>query len=107
MPQSINNDKDLKSALKAAKTAQDHERISAYYKTRAEQLDTQAAEYQQSAASLRNGPVVKNITAPNTAARYDAMAQGLHQQAQSQRDLAATQEQVARTLTIEQASSSR
>ena len=36
MPQSINNDRDLKSALKAAKTPEDHERIAAYCKVKAE-----------------------------------------------------------------------
>lgn len=96
MPQSINTDKELKSALKVAKTPQDHERIAAYYKAKAQTLDSQAAGYEQAAATLRNGPVVKNITAPSTAARYEALAKGLREQAQSNRQLAASQEQLAR-----------
>ena len=95
MPQSINNDRDLKTALKAAKTPQDHERIAAYYKAKAESLDSQAAGYEQAAATYRNGPVVKNLMAPNTAARYEAMAKGYRQEAQSNRELAASQEQMA------------
>ena len=95
MPQSINNDRDLKTALKAAKTPQDHERIAAYCKAKAESLDLQAAGYEQAAATYRNGPVVKNIMAPNTAARYEAMAKGYRQEAQSNRELAASQEQMA------------
>ncbi len=84
MPQSINNDKDLKTALKAAKTPEDHVRIAAYYKAKAESLDSQAAGYEQAAATYRNGPVVKNLMAPNTAARYESMAKGFRQEAQSQ-----------------------
>jgi hypothetical protein len=95
MPQSINNDRDLKTALKAAKTPQDHVRIADYCKAKAESLDSQAAGYEQAAATYRNGPVVKNLMAPNTAARYDAMAKGYRREAQSNRELAASQEQMA------------
>lgn len=96
MPQAINNDRDLRSALKAAKTPEDHGRIAAYCKAKADSLDAQAAGYEQAAASYRNGPVVKNLMAPNTAARYDSMAKGLREQAQSNRELAASHEQMAK-----------
>jgi len=96
MPQAINNDKDLKTALKAAKAPEDHVRIAAYCKAKAESLDSQAAGYEQAAATYRNGPVVKNVMAPNTAARYDSMAKGLRQEAQSNRQQMASQEQLAK-----------
>jgi hypothetical protein len=96
MPQSINNDRDLKSALKAAKTPEDHMRIAAYCKAKAESLDAQAAGYEQAAATYRNGPVVKNLMAPNTAARYDSTAKGYRQEAQANRELAASHEQMAK-----------
>jgi hypothetical protein len=96
MPQAINNDRDLRSALKAAKTPDDHGRIAAYCKAKADSLDAQAAGYEQAASTYRNGPVVKNLMAPNTAARYDSMAKGLREQAQSNRELAASHEQMAR-----------
>ena len=96
MPQTINNDRDLKSALKSAKTPQDHQLIAAYCKAKADGLDAQAAGYESAAESYRNGPVVKNITAPNTAARYDSLAKGLRSEAQSNRQLAALHEQMAR-----------
>ena len=99
MPQSINNDKDLKSALKAAKTPQDHVRIAAYCKGKAERLDAEAAGYEEAAASYRNGPVVKNLMAPNTAARYENMAKGFREEAQSNRELAASHEQMAKNAT--------
>jgi hypothetical protein len=96
MPQSINNDKDLKSALKTAKTPEDHARIAAYYKAKADTLDAQAAGYEQAAKAASDGPVVKNITAPNTAARYDSLAKQYRQEAQSNRVLEASQEQMAK-----------
>lgn len=99
MPQSINNDKDLKSALKAAKTPEDHERIAAYCQAKADRLNAEAAGYEQAAAGYRNGPVVKNIMAPNTAARYDSMAKEFRQEAQASRELAASNQQMAQGVT--------
>jgi hypothetical protein len=96
MPPSINNDRDLKSALKAAKTPEDHERIAAYYKAKGERLNAEAAEYQEAAMTYRNGPVVKNLTAPNTAARYEYIAEGLREEAKTNRKLAASQAQMAK-----------
>jgi hypothetical protein len=98
MPQSINNDKDLKSALKAARTPEDHERIATYCNAKADRLDAEAAGYEQAAETYRNGPVVKNLTAPNTAARYEGIAKGFREEAQANRELAASQEQIATTL---------
>jgi hypothetical protein len=95
MPQTINNDRDLKTAVKAAKTPQDHARIAAYCTAKAESLDSQAAGYEQAAATYRNSPVVKNIMAPNTAARYDAIAKEYRQEAQADRELAASNERMA------------
>jgi len=96
MPQSIHNDRDLRSALKAAKTPADHERIAAYYKAKAERLSAQAADYQEAAMTFRKGPVVKNLTAPNTAARYEYIAEGFREQAKTNRQLWKSQEQMAR-----------
>ena len=95
MPRYITNDRDLKSALRAARTADEHERIAAYCQVKADQIDAKAAEYEQDAAAFRKGPVVKNLTAPNTAARYEAIAQRLRRDAQSSRALAASQERLA------------
>ena len=100
MPQAINNDKDLKSALKAAKTPEDHERIAAYCKAKAERLDAQAAGYEQAAVNARNAPVAKNIEAPNTAARYEALAKEFRQEAQSSRELEASNERMAQNVTL-------
>jgi hypothetical protein len=96
MPQAINNDRDLRSALKAAKTPEDHERIAIYYQEKADRLDAQATGYENEAQASRNAPVVKNITAPNAAARYDSMAKSLRDQAQASRQLAESQDRIAR-----------
>jgi hypothetical protein len=96
MPSWISNDRDLKSALKAAKTPADHERIAAYYEVKAERQDAAAADYEKAAAASRNGPVVKNLTAPNTAARYEYIAKEYRDAARSNRQLAASHEQIAR-----------
>jgi len=96
MPQSINNDKELKSALKAAKTPEDHLRIAAYCKEKAERLDTQAAGYEEAAAAYRQGPNVKNLMSPTTPGRYEYMAKELREEARSNRELAASHEQMAK-----------
>lgn len=101
MPKSIQNERNLKTALKAAKTPQDHERIGAYCQSEADRLDAQAAAYEQSAAAYRGGPMEKNLTAPNTAARYEAQAHEFRKEAQSKRVLAASQQQLAKN--VEQA----
>ena len=96
MPSWISNDRDLKSALKAAKTPADQERIAAYYSVKAERQDAVAADYERAAAAYRNGPVVKNLTAPNTAARYEYIAKEYRDAAKSNRQLAANHEQIAK-----------
>lgn len=97
MPQAINNDRDLRSALKAAKTPEDHERIAAYYKAKSERQNAEAAEYQQLATTYRNGPVVKNLAAPNTAARYEYIAEEYREAAKVSRKLAASHEEMAQS----------
>jgi hypothetical protein len=94
-PQWITNERDLKAALKTAKTPDDHMRIAGYCEAKADRLDAAAADYERAAAATRNGPVVKNLTAPNTAARYEQIAKEYHEAAQAKRQLAAAQEKIA------------
>ncbi len=97
MPQFIMNARDLRSALKTAKTPEDHVRIAAYCSAKADSLDAEAAANEQAAEASRNSPVIKNIMALNTAARYDSVAKRLRKEAQSYRNLAARQQQLAET----------
>jgi hypothetical protein len=98
MPKTINRDRDLKSALRAAKTPEDHLRIAAYCRAKAERLDTQATDYEQAAAAYRSEPMVKNLISPTTPGRYEYMAKGFREEAQSSRQLAESQEQMAKNV---------
>jgi hypothetical protein len=46
--------------------------------------------------NFRKGPVVKNIAAPNTAARYEYIAEGYREEAKANRKLAASHAQMAK-----------
>jgi hypothetical protein len=100
MPKSIDTDRDLKTAVKAAKTPEDHARIAAYCRAKADRLEAQATGYEQAAASYRNGPQVKNLSSPTTPGRYEYMAKELRQDAQASRELAASNEKMAEGATM-------
>lgn len=78
-----------------AETRADHLKIAAYYTTKANWQDAQATGYEEAAATLRNGPIVKNLMAPNTAPRYEFIATRLRDQAKSNRALAASHDEMA------------
>ena len=88
--------KDIKRLSKTAETREDHLKVARFWTAEANQLEAQAAGYENAAAALRRGPVAKNIAAPSTAARWEFLAQGLRDQARSDRTRSASQEQMAR-----------
>jgi hypothetical protein len=59
-------------------------------------LDSRAGTYEEAAAAYRHGPMVKNFMAPSTPARYDFLAKGFREKANSDRALAAAHEQMAK-----------
>jgi len=65
-PQTIANKKDLNAALKAAKTAEDHQQIAAYYQEQAQKLQSKAKEEQELAEYFqgRTGPYAKMYPTP-------------------------------------------
>jgi hypothetical protein len=63
-PEWIHHRKNPKSAAKTAKGLENHAAVAAY----------------------RNGPYVKNLMAPNQAARYDYVAKRLRKEARSYRE---------------------
>jgi hypothetical protein len=67
--------KEVKKLIATAKSPEDHLKLAGYYKARVEKLDAEAAGYEQAAAGYRTGPVVKNLMAPNTAARKNGNRQ--------------------------------
>ena len=78
-----------------AETRADHLKIAAYYNAKANWQNAQAAGYEEAAATLRNGPIVKNLMAPDTAPRYEFVATRLREQAKSNRALAASHDEMA------------
>jgi hypothetical protein len=81
--------KQLKKLIATAKSPEDYRKLSRYYTAQANKLDAEAAEYEKTAAAYRNGPYIKNLMAPNTAARYDSFAKSRSEEAKSDRALAA------------------
>ena len=87
---------DIKRLTKTAETRDDHLKIARFWTAEAYQLEVQASGYEHAAEVLRRGPVVKNLTAPTAAARWEFFAQKLKNEATSDRARAASQEQLAR-----------
>ena len=86
---------DIKKLTATAESAADHLRLGRHYRGRANELDAQAAGYEEAAAAYRHGPIVKNLMAPNTPARYEFFAKGFREEAKADRDLAASHEKSA------------
>jgi hypothetical protein len=90
--------KAVRNLTMAAKTPEDHLKLARYYAMEADQLDSQGAGYEEAAAIYRHGPVVKNLGAPGTAARYESSAKGYRDEAKANRALAASHEQMAKSV---------
>ena len=88
---------EIKRLARTAKSPEDHLTIARYYRAEANGLDARAAAYEEAAASLRNGPVVKNFMAPGTPARFEFAATGFRSEAKADRGLAATHTEMANT----------
>ena len=87
--------KDINRLTKRAETRGDHLKIARFWTAEANQLDARAAGYEHAAAIFRRGPVVKSLTAPTTAARWEFFAKELRNEATSDRVRAAFHEQMA------------
>ena len=88
--------RDIKRLTKTAETREDHLKIARFWTTEASKVEAQAAGYEHAAAAFRRGPVVKNLMAPNTAARWEFLAKELRNEATADRARAASHEQMAR-----------
>ena len=89
--------REMEKLASAAKAPEDHLTVARYYRAEAETLDAKAAGYETAAAKLRNGPIVKNLMAPNTPARYEFSAKGFRDEATSDRALATAHEKMVKT----------
>jgi len=92
MPKSIDNDRELRTAIKAPRTPDGDAKIASYLNSKANSLDAQATGYEQAAATARQTPGTKNQMSPTTAGRYEYMAKQCREQANSNRTLAASYE---------------
>jgi len=98
-PQSIRNSQDLKSALKAAKTSEDHLRIAAYYQDQAKQLreksnkeEELASYYQEHGINYSKKYPTPYQNARHLANYYSWAADQAQQNAATQSELAAETE---------------
>jgi hypothetical protein len=73
-----------------------HLKLSGYYRNRADRLEALAAAYGNAAATLGQGPQIKNLTAPGTAQRYSFLGRQLHDEAVSQRTKADSEDRIAK-----------
>jgi hypothetical protein len=89
---------EIKKLAATAKSAEDHLTVARFYRVEAHGLDVQAAGYEEAAASLRNGPIVKNFASPTTGGRLGFAAKGFRDEAKSDRAIAASHEEMAKTV---------
>jgi hypothetical protein len=89
---------EVKKLAAAAKSPEDHRTVARFYKAEANGLDAQAAGYEDAAATLRNGPLVKNSTSPATPGRFEFAAKGIREEAKADRGLAASHEEMAKAV---------
>ena len=88
--------KQVKRLTATAESAADHLKLASYFRAEANSLEARATAYEKAAVNLRNGPMVKNLTAPSTAGRYEFIAKGFRDEAKSDRSQAAAHEEMAR-----------
>ena len=91
--------REVKRLTLTAKSADDRLTIAHYYEAEADRLDSLGDGYEEAAAEYRHNPGPKNLVSPTTAARYDYLAKGFREEAKSDRILAASQEQMAKSAT--------
>ena len=87
--------KQVKRLAATAESAADHLKLANLLSSRGNSLEARATAYEKAAATLRNGPLVKNLTAPSTPGRYEFIAKGFRDEAKSDRSQAAAHEEMA------------
>src|SRR6516164_4452863 len=95
VPQELTR-KQVKRLTATAESVADHLRLANYFQAEANSAEARATAYERAAETLRNGPMVKNLTAPSTPGRYEFIAKGFRDEAKSDRSQAAAHEEMAR-----------
>lgn len=89
---------EVKKLEATATSAEDHLTVARFYRAEGNGLDAQAARYEDAAANLWEGPVVKNLTSPTTAGRFVFAAKGFRDEAKADRAVAASHAEMAKTV---------
>lgn len=89
---------EVKKLEATATPAEDHLPVTRFYRAEGNGLDAQAARYEDAAANLWEGPVVKNLTSPTTADRFVFAAKGFRDEAKADRAVAASHGEMAKTV---------
>jgi hypothetical protein len=84
--------------VEATATSAEHLTVARFYRAEGNGLDAQAARYEDAAANLWEGPVVKNLTSPTTAGRFVFAAKGFRDEAKADRAIAASHAEIAKTV---------
>jgi membrane-bound lytic murein transglycosylase B len=90
---------ELKKLIATASTPQDHERIAKHYDAKAVQLEAEAKEHDELAASYKANPnmhEMKHPTSPQTASHCEAMARSTRAAAKEARELAEDHREMAK-----------
>jgi len=93
--------KQLKGLLATARTAEDHQKIAAYYRDQAQQLSAKAQEFSERAAYLATQPATiesKQGIGCNCTSHYRYFSKIYSQQAREFEQKAAQEEEVVRKL---------
>ena len=90
---------DLKKLIATASTPQDHERIAKHYDAKAVELEAEAKEHDELAASYKANPnmhEMKHPGSPQTASHCESMARSTRAAAQEARQLAEDHREMAK-----------
>ncbi len=90
---------ELKHLVATAETPQDHQRLAAHFTAKADQLEAEAQEHTELAATYKAHPTIheqKHPMSGQTASHCDYFAKSLLKAAQDARKLAADHEEMAK-----------
>ncbi len=97
-PQAISNDKELSTALKSAKTPDDHRRIAAYYQEKAQKLQAKEKEEKELADYFATHPSIYGKQYPTPYENHKWRTENYHREASDALREASQQEEAAESL---------
>lgn len=98
--QSISNEKELNSALKSARTPDDHRRIASYYQEKARKLQAKEKEEKDLADYFATHPSMYGKQYPTPYDNHKWRAENYHREATEALQKASQQEEAAESLSV-------